>query len=75
MQAICLCGQPMDKRDRCPICGVRWERDKFGFWAEGFRAVVFTPSKLRLNHYQKYMKWRDRASKTAKSQAGSRKSG
>lgn len=75
MQAICLCGQSISDKPRCPICGVRWERDKSGVWAIGFRAMLFTPSRQKLNHYERYMKWRNRTSKTEKPQRESKKTG
>lgn len=60
MQPKCLCGLSMDARSRCPVCGVEWKHDQDGHWAEGFRAVIFTPkfTKRKLNHYQRYMRWR-----------------
>ncbi|WP_459998569.1 hypothetical protein [Paradesulfitobacterium aromaticivorans] len=50
MTGQCLCGQAIRfayhrKTARCRKCGVRWERDSDGFWAIGFRAVIFTPKK------------------------------
>lgn len=50
MTGQCLCGQAMHfayhrKTARCRKCGVRWERDADGYWAIGFRAVIFTPKK------------------------------
>jgi hypothetical protein len=66
LQPVCLCGIQMDKRDRCPVCGVKWEYDAAGVWAIGFRAVAFTPSKRKLTHYERYMKWRDTQSSTGR---------
>lgn len=51
MEPRCLCGQAMTfpkhkNVSHCKTegCGVRWERDKSGYWAaEGFLAVMFTP--------------------------------
>ena len=48
MQAICLCGLPIQipsgsKESRCSHCGVEWHRDKSGYWSEGFRSTLFTP--------------------------------
>lgn len=50
MTGQCLCGQAMRfafrrKTGRCRKCGVLWERDSDGYWAIGFRAVIFTPKK------------------------------
>lgn len=44
----CVCGRNIDlkrgqKTRRCPSCGVRWTRDKAGFWAEGLFTACFTP--------------------------------
>ncbi|AFQ46290.1 hypothetical protein [Desulfosporosinus meridiei] len=68
---LCKCGQammfPVGKTGaRCPIdgCGMRWERGPEGYWATGLFTITFTPiiteqPKRKLNHYQKYMRWRD----------------
>jgi len=77
MQPVCLCGQPITfpegiNKSHCKTdgCGVPWVREPSGCWAEGLTKWIFTPifvveitdvKKQKLNHYQKYMKWRDKA--------------
>jgi len=55
---------------KCPIngCGLRWELRPEGYWAIGLFTISFTPiftaqNKKKLNHYQKYMEWRNRKGK------------
>jgi hypothetical protein len=71
----CLCGRTMTDKDRCPACGLNWEHDKDGHLAYGFRSWIFTPLKLKLNHYQKYMRWRDSVSRIPKIPRGSKRNG
>lgn len=73
MTPMCLCGGvikfPKRKNiSRCKTqgCGVRWERSKEGYWAIGLTRSMLTPflakvkePKLKLNHYGRYMKWRN----------------
>ena len=83
MQPLCICGQIMTfpqgvNKSHCKTegCGVPWEREPDGYWAEGLTKRIFTPIlKRKLNHYQKYMRWRDSLSRTPKSQRGSKRTG
>ncbi|WP_407310600.1 hypothetical protein [Desulfosporosinus sp. SB140] len=65
----CLCGQPMtfkpgENKTYCkaPGCGVVQEKRPEGYWAYGLSRIAFTPilTKQKLNHYQRYMRWRNR---------------
>ncbi|HBV87008.1 MAG TPA: hypothetical protein DEF42_10240 [Desulfosporosinus sp.] len=70
---LCKCGQPMvfpegKTKARCTVngCGMRWELGPEGYWAKGLFTIVFTPifterPKPKVNHYQKYMRWRERS--------------
>ena len=63
----CRCGALMmfpegEVKTTCIICSAVWELGLEGFW--GIRTVVFAPilakiEKRRLNHYERYMAWRD----------------
>ncbi|MCO1599864.1 hypothetical protein [Desulfosporosinus nitroreducens] len=65
----CLCGYPMmfkpgQTRTFCknPGCSVVQEKVEGGYWATGWTRSVFTPilaKPPKLNHYQKYMRWRN----------------
>jgi len=66
----CLCGramqfEPNETKTFCkaPGCGVVQKLGPEGYWAEGWWRTAFTPifTKLKLNHYQKYMRWRNEA--------------
>lgn len=55
MEPRCLCGQAMTFPKRKNVshcktagCGVRWERDQSGYWAFGFRSMIFTPIFLKV---------------------------
>lgn len=68
----CKCGQAMEfepgqAKARCPVsgCGMRWEIGPEGYWATGLFTLSFTPIftelvKLKLNRYEKYMRWRNK---------------
>jgi len=78
----CLCGQTIKFPKRKNIshctttgCGVRWERGPEGYWAIGLTRIMFTPflakvkePKGKLDHYGRYMEWREKS----KRKAGSR---
>lgn len=67
----CICGRAMEfkpgeKKTFCktPGCGVVLERGPEGYRALGFFTISFTPIftaevKQKLNHYQRYMTWRN----------------
>ena len=68
----CKCGQAMEfepgqTKARClnSRCGMRWEVGPEGYWATGLFTLSFTPIfteavKTKLNHYDKYMNWRNK---------------
>lgn len=78
LSPTCLCGQimtfkPGETKTFCktPGCGVVQECGPEGYWAYGRSRLVFTPNltaevKRKLNHYQKYMRWRNRARKAVR---------
>jgi len=62
----CLCGQALDLPEGEVLtvcrCGSVWEIDNGGFWFSNL-IIGFDPPapKLKLNHYEKYMKQRKKA--------------
>ncbi|MHB8124679.1 MAG: DUF6906 family protein [Desulfitobacteriaceae bacterium] len=77
MQVYCKCGQaiplsPGKTSGRCkdPGCKAIWWTDMHGVWAGDFRRkhfdLLFTPKPRKLNHYERYMKWRNRSMKQGK---------
>jgi len=72
LQPRCKCGQaiefaPGQTKSRCPVsgCGMPWECGPEGYWALGLFTISFTPifaaaTKRRFNHYEKYMRWRNK---------------
>jgi len=66
MVPTCICGQLMyfpagETKFRCPKCRARWEQGPEGYWALGVARIAFTPifTKRKLNHYERYMAWRN----------------
>lgn len=66
MKPTCICGRRMEfKPDetrtfcRAPGCGVVQEKRPEGYWALGMSRIVFTPGKRKMNHYERYMRWRN----------------
>ena len=69
MVPACVCGHimyfPVGKvESRCPKCRAPWKQGSEGYWAGSGARHMFTPIytkpvKVKLNHYQKYMQWRN----------------
>ena len=65
----CLCGQAMVFKPgeiktfcKTPGCGVVQKHGPEGYWAEGGTRLAFTPiftKPIKLNHYERYMAWRN----------------
>ncbi|WP_206752224.1 hypothetical protein [Desulfosporosinus fructosivorans] len=59
---ICVCGRRVDFpegqiRTSCQ-CGSNWEIATEGFWSVAINLYPIV-SKIKLNHYEKYMAWRN----------------
>jgi len=84
MVPTCLCGRPMEFKEgetktfcKAPGCGVVLKRGPEGYWAGGSWWIAFTPLYTpelvrRLNHYGKYMDWRNANSPKRRRRAGRR---
>jgi len=75
----CFCGVVMEFPEgeikaRCQSkgCSAYWELGLEGFWSATLAPIIAKPKERKLNHYERYMKWRNENRRKAGSRCSKR---